>query len=82
MHPLPDEPRLLARFKEEFQRHQEYLLAPVTTREDGQRWVHVELGIVKHIIHFRQVLDIRNGDIDEVVVHSPIAPHTPIHLPG
>jgi hypothetical protein len=45
MHPLPDTPPLLARFKEEFKKHREFLLAPVTRRGDGQRFVDVECGI-------------------------------------
>jgi hypothetical protein len=67
MHPLPDSPPLLARFKEEYGRHGEYLLAPVTRRGDGQLWFDVELGIVKHKVHFRHVSEITDKDVDSVV---------------
>jgi hypothetical protein len=79
MHPLPGSPPLLARFKEEFRKHQEFLLAPVTRRNDGQLWIDVELGIIKHAVHFRHVADIGPADIDEVVLRAPIAlpPLTP-----
>lgn len=36
MHPLPESPPMLGRFKEEYARHKEFLLAPVTQRRDGQ----------------------------------------------
>jgi hypothetical protein len=73
MHPLPGSPPLLARFKEEFRKHQEFLLAPVTRRSEGQLWVDVELGIIKHVVHFRRVADIGPADIDEFVLRAPIA---------
>lgn len=68
MHPPPDSPPLLARFKEEFQRHGEFLLAPVTRRGDGQLWTDVEFGIVKTSIQFRDVSEIGHDDIDSPVV--------------
>lgn len=67
MHPVPGSPPMLARFKEEFAKHREYLLAPVTRRGDGQLWFDVELGIVKHKVHFRQVSDISDNDVDSIV---------------
>jgi hypothetical protein len=67
MHPVPGSPPMLARFKEEFARHKEYHLAPVTRRGDGQLWFDVELGIVKHKVHFRHVGEIADGDVDAVV---------------
>ncbi len=67
MHPEPGSTLLLPRFKEEFARHQEYLVAPVTRRGDGQLWFDIELGIVKHKIHFRQANEIADNDIDAVV---------------
>jgi hypothetical protein len=79
MHPLPGTPPLLARFKEEFRKHEEFLLAPVTRRNDGQLWIDVQLGIIKHAVHFRHVADIGPADIDAVVLRAPIAlpPLTP-----
>jgi hypothetical protein len=67
MHPVPGLPPMLARFKEEFAKHGEYLLAPVTRRGDGQLWFDVELGIVKHKVHFRHVSEITDNDVDSVV---------------
>lgn len=67
MHPVPGSPPMLARFKEEFAKHREYLLAPVTRRSDGQLWFDVELGIVKHKIHFRHVREIADNDVDSIV---------------
>ena len=67
MHPVPGSPPMLARFKEEFAMHREYMLAPVTRRGDGQLWFDVELGIVKHQVHFRHVSEIGDNDVDSVV---------------
>ena len=67
MHPLSDSPPMLARFKEEFARHGEYLLAPVTRRGDGQLWFDVDLGIIKHKVHFRHISNITDNDVDAVV---------------
>lgn len=72
MHPPTDSLALLARFKEEFQRHGEYLLAPVTRRNDGQLWTDVEFGIVKSSIQFRDVSDISQDDIDAIVLKSDL----------
>lgn len=67
MHPVPGSPPMLAHFKEKFIEHQEYLIAPVTRRGDGQLWIDVELGIVKHKIHFRHVSEITDNDVDSIV---------------
>jgi hypothetical protein len=72
MYPIPGQPNLLARFKQEYARHKEYLLAPVTRRDDGQLWVDVELGVVKRSIHFRELKDIRDGDIDAAALVLPV----------
>ncbi len=61
-YPIPGQASLLARFKEEFERHQEFMLAPVTRHADGQRYVEPGLGIIKSVIHFRQLSDITTGD--------------------
>lgn len=67
MHPVPGSPPMLARFKEEFTKHGEYLLAPVTRRVDSQLWFDVELGIVKRKVHFRHVSEIADNDVDSIV---------------
>ncbi|MGB7160470.1 MAG: hypothetical protein WBD40_20560 [Tepidisphaeraceae bacterium] len=72
MYPIPGQPNLLARFKEEYATHGEYLLAPVTKRDDGQLGVDVELGIVKKTIHFRELKDIAEGDVDAAALALPL----------
>lgn len=56
MRSLHGAPAMLPRFKDEFAKHKEFLLAPVTQRADGQFWFNVNLGIVKSRIHFRTCL--------------------------
>jgi hypothetical protein len=76
MHPPLDSPPLLARFKEEFQRHGEFLLAPVTRRNDGQLWTDVEFGIVKTSMQFRDVSEVGEGDIDASPLAASLAAST------
>jgi len=71
MYPIPGQPNLLKRFQREFAKHKEYLLAPVTKRDDGQLWVDVELGIVKKTVHFRDLKDITESDIDAAALALP-----------
>jgi hypothetical protein len=66
MNPAKDSP-LLARFKKEFQKHGQFMLVPITKRADGQNWAEVSLGIVKTVIHFRNVADIGEKDLDAAV---------------
>jgi len=54
---------MLQQFKAEYEKHTEYLLAPVTRRPDGQLWFDIELGIVKRTIHFYNT-----DEIDPVVL--------------
>ena len=61
-YPIPGRPSLLARFKEEFAKHREFMLAPVTRRADGQLYTDPMLGIIKHVVHFRQLSDITSPD--------------------
>lgn len=72
MHPLEGESEGLARFREEFEQHQEYLLAPVERRADGKQWAIPELGIIKRSILFRDVREITPGDIDAVVLRGEV----------
>ena len=55
---LQDSPPMLQSFKQEFAKHGEYLLAPVTKGHDGQSYVDVELGIIKNKIEFMTVDEI------------------------
>jgi hypothetical protein len=52
MNYLPGSPPMLERFREEYNKHGEFMLAPVIKREDGQFYVDAELGIIKREIHF------------------------------
>lgn len=55
-----DTPSMLERFKAEYARHGEFLLAPVTANPDGPRFIDVELGILKTHITFlsaEQIVD-------------------------
>lgn len=61
-YPVPGAPPLLPRFKEEFQKHQEFMLAPAVHRGDGKLYMEPTLGIVKNVILFRQLSDITTPD--------------------
>jgi hypothetical protein len=72
MYPIPGSQPLLPRFKEEFARHKEFLLAPVVRREDGQNYVEVKLGIMKNSIEFRDLSEIiQRDDIDAAALVLP-----------
>jgi hypothetical protein len=73
MHPIPGVPPMLPRFKEQYEKHGEYLLAPVTRRDDGQLWFDVELGIVKRKICFRTAAEVPDGDLDAPLVRPAVA---------
>ena len=73
MHPhLGGDPSMLPAFKREYERHGQYLLAPVTRRGDGQLYVDVDCGVEKTVLHFRDAADIGPGDIDASVLRPPI----------
>ena len=55
---LADAPPMLARFKAEYAKHGEFLLAPVIKRKDGRPYFDVNLGIIKRKIHFLAAEDI------------------------
>jgi hypothetical protein len=71
MYPTPGSPSLLTRFKAEFEKHHEFLLAPVTVRADGQRFVDIDSGIVKNCIAVRQLSDVSCEDVDALALHLP-----------
>lgn len=71
MYPVPGQPNLLARFKQEYEKHKQFLLAPVVKRADGQLWCEHELGIEKSLIIFRDLKDIQPDDIDAVALALP-----------
>lgn len=61
-YPVPGAPSLLPRFKAEFEKHNEFMLAPTIRRPDGQLYLVPELGIIKNVILFRQLSDITTPD--------------------
>jgi hypothetical protein len=61
-YPVPGTPLLLPRFKEEFEKHKEFMLAPTIRRDDGNLYMVPELGIIKNAIIFRQLSDITPPD--------------------
>ena len=63
-YPIPGMPAMLPMFKQEFEKHNKFLLAPAVRRSDGQLWFEPELGIIKNIIHFRDLSDIGPDDPD------------------
>ena len=69
-YPVPGGPALLPRFKEEYARHGEYLLAPVTRRADGRLWCSPELGIVKSVIHLPDLSEVTAADDPDTAAHA------------
>jgi hypothetical protein len=61
-YPIPGAPPLLPRFKAEFEKHKEFMLAPVIRRGDGQLYMEHSLGIIKNLILFRQLSEITSPD--------------------
>jgi hypothetical protein len=69
MTPASDSP-YLARFKESYTKHGEYLLVPATCKPDGSNLqVAPHLAIGKRVLHFRNAKDIPENDIDSIVLH-------------
>ncbi len=76
--PVPGTPSLLNRFKEEFERHGEFMLAPVVRRKDGQNYMDHRLGIVKKRIEFRKLSEIVDEtDIDALAHVLPLFSSAP-----
>ena len=70
-YPIPGNEPLLPTFKEQFKKHGEFILAPVTRRDDGKEYFCSELGIIKHTIESRQLSDITPDDIDAAALELP-----------
>jgi hypothetical protein len=64
MNPIVGATPMLARFKELFRKHGEFLFAPVSPREDGRQWVDLECGIVKKAIHFHNLADVNRNVLE------------------
>lgn len=78
-YPITGTPTMLPKFKREFQKHGEYMLAPVVRREDGQLHFEHMLGIVKKTIEFRQLSEIvgpDDPDAGALVIPQLITPPT------
>jgi hypothetical protein len=71
MYPIPGQPALLPKFKREFEKHQEFLLAPAVRRDDRQFWFETELGIIKTAINFRTLDQITPDDPDAAALVLP-----------
>jgi hypothetical protein len=77
-YPVPGNPSLLNRFKQEYERHGEFMLAPVVRRNDGQDYMDYRLGIVKKRIQFRNLSDIVDEtDIDALAHVVPLFSSAP-----
>jgi hypothetical protein len=70
-YPIPGTSSMLTRFKREFAKHKEFLLAPAVRKPDGQLWFEPELGIIKNEIHFRYLMDITQDDPDAAAIILP-----------
>ena len=69
-YPVPGAPPLLAEFREEFEKHKEFLLAPTIRRADGKLYMEPSLGIIKNVIFFRQLSDITAPDDTDAAAPS------------
>ena len=65
MFPITGSEPLLPRFKAEFAKHNEFLLAPVTRQDDGRLYVDVECGIIKRVVHFQNI-----AEVDERILQA------------
>jgi hypothetical protein len=71
-YPIPGTPLLLPRFKQEFDTHKEFMLAPTVRRASGKLYMKPELGIIKKAIVFRKLSDITSpDDIDAAAALLP-----------
>ncbi len=65
----PADSKNLEMFKQAYREFKTYFLIPVITSLDETKIKPIfELGVYKGKIHFRNVSDIRNGDIDSIVI--------------
>jgi hypothetical protein len=71
MYPIPGATALLAEFKKEFAKHGQFMLAPAVRRADGQLWFEPDIGVVKTVIHFRNLSEITSDDPDAAALVLP-----------
>ena len=72
MYPIAGQPSMLRRFKQEYEKHKQFLFAPAVKRADGQLWIEHMLGVEKSLITFRDLKDVRPDDIDAVALALPL----------
>ncbi len=83
MHPaLGNAPYMLGRFKDEYEKHGEFMLAPVVTRDDDQLWFNPNQGIIKRELVLRRLDEIDEHEPDALAAQSMddgslVAPATP-----
>lgn len=71
MHPqFGNGPDMLARFKKEYERHGEFMLAPVVQRDDDQLYMNVHQGIIKRELIVRQVSEIGQDEPDMLALRA------------
>ena len=71
MYPLGLFPDMLEPFKASFEKHQEFMLAPVVRHDDNLAYVNANAGIISRDLKLRDASEICEGDIDEVLLRSP-----------
>jgi hypothetical protein len=71
---LPGAPSMLDRFRQEYAKHKEFLLAPVTKRQNGQLYFDLDWGIVKTEIHFTSeaviAVELKEQGFDMVLIRN------------
>lgn len=72
INPAPNSPHL-NNFKKAYSEQGKYLLAPVTLNKESSESVtcHYELAIGKTEVHFRNVEDIKENELDAVIFANP-----------
>jgi hypothetical protein len=68
-YPIPGMPKMLPTFKREFEKHGQFMIAPVVKKADGQQWFEPTLGIIKHDILFRDLCEITSEDDPDAAAH-------------
>jgi hypothetical protein len=68
MFPKHNNSFLLRSFREAYEQHMRFMIAPVLRRDDGQLWFDVQLGIIKSTVNFRATTEIGDRDIDACVL--------------
>lgn len=71
MHPqMGNAPDMMPRFKEQAAKHGEYMIAPVVQHDDGQAYMNINAGIMKHELIVRRVSEIGEDEPDMLALKS------------